>query len=142
MQVQIKLFRNDKEPDDHFYGEPVDHLLNELVGGRDGWSSPREDRSFTPEATLKNSTIRVELHEDGPLFEILVEQIPLIPNYVSALAALIAAWAAVKGKRDPWWKREIQVSVEKHLYSGSPSVEQVERITRFITELGEEDRSK
>jgi hypothetical protein len=143
MQVQIKLYRGaDREPEDHFYGEPVDRILDELIGGREAWSSLREDRSLTPEATLRDATIRVELHEDGPLFQFLVEQIPHIPTYVSTLAAVVSAWAAMKPKKDnPWWKREIQVSVEKHFYSGSPSPQQVERITQFIAELAEEDQA-
>jgi hypothetical protein len=42
----------------------------------------------------------VELHEDGPLIEFLINQVDKIPGYIAAIAAVVSAWAATRQQRE------------------------------------------
>jgi hypothetical protein len=100
MNIRLRLHRPfDRNPDDHLYGEPFDTEVNKLVGGESNWSSPRKDRSQQPRATVQGQGISIELHEDGPLIEFLLQNIDQIPNYISAISGAISAWAATRALR-------------------------------------------
>jgi hypothetical protein len=66
--------------------------------GRERWSQPREQIDGSPRAILEDS-IAIELHEYGPMLDFVVQHVDQIPNYVSALAAVVSAWAAVRTLR-------------------------------------------
>jgi hypothetical protein len=100
LPIQIQLHRPfDRKPDDHVYGEPFDGAADRLVGGKDKWSAPREQRRETPRAQIPGTTMSIELHEDGPLLEFVLQNLNQIPNYVSAIAAVVSAWAATRALR-------------------------------------------
>src|SRR5262245_6893658 len=100
LQIQVQLYRPfDREPSDHEYGEPFDSLADNQVGGADKWSSPRNERPRNPRAVIPGTGVSIELHEDGPLFDFVVQHLDQIPDYLSAIASLVSAWIAVRAQR-------------------------------------------
>ena len=100
MKIQITLNRPyDREPGDHLYGEPFDTEINNLIGGKSNWSSLPEDRSLQPSAKVYDDQISIVLHEDGPLIEFIIKSIDQIPAFISAISAVISAWAATRALR-------------------------------------------
>jgi hypothetical protein len=100
MRILITLSRPfDRHPSDHFYGEPFDAELDKFVGGKSAWSFPREDRSQRPQAKLKDRNISIELHEDGPVIDFIAQNLAQLPDYVSAISAIVSAWAATRALR-------------------------------------------
>lgn len=132
-KAELKLERWDREPGgDHNYGEPIDKLMEELVGG-----SEQFDRSaHNPIAKIPEVDASVELHEDGPLILFLVEQIPAI---LGATAALISAWVAWKSSRslaNQDEQRSVIIKIGKHEYRGSTGKkEELEKIFSFLASL-------
>src|SRR5262245_30767963 len=95
LKVQIQLHRPfDRHPGHHLYGEPFDDVVNRCVGGEDRWSSPRNVQSEIPRASVLGHEISIELHEDGALIHFIVQHADKIPEYISAIAAVVSAWAA------------------------------------------------
>lgn len=100
MKISVQLHRPyDRDPDDHFYGEPFDSKLDILIGGSANWSSPRQDRTQLPAAVIPGQRISVYLHEDGPVFDFVMQNIDKIPDYINAVAALLTAWTAARVAR-------------------------------------------
>jgi hypothetical protein len=100
MKISLQLSRPfDRHPDDHFYGEPFDSKLDQLIGGAAKWSTPRQDRTQMPKAVISGQPISVHLHEDGPIFDFIIQNIDKIPDYLNAVAALLTAWTAVRAAR-------------------------------------------
>jgi hypothetical protein len=100
LSIQIQLHRPfDREPGHHLYGEPFDSAVDTLVGGKKKWSSPRHIQPGIPRAAIPGTDMSIELHEDGPLLEFLLQNIDQIPNYISAVASIVSAWAAARALR-------------------------------------------
>ena len=100
LSIQIQLYRPfDRDPSDHIYGEPFDSAADSLVGGAEKWSSPRDQQAANPRAIIPGTEMSIELHEDGPIIEFIVQQVNQIPNYVGAIAGVVSAWAAVRALR-------------------------------------------
>jgi hypothetical protein len=100
VSIQVQLHRPfDREPNDHVYGEPFDSAADRVIGGKEKWSSPRAQRHETPRAVIPGTEMSIELHEDGPLLEFVLQNVAQIPNYVSAIAAVVSAWAATRALR-------------------------------------------
>ena len=98
--VQLKLCRPyDREPGDHLYAEPFDSAIDKFVGGAASWSSPRASQPGNPAATLPDQSLTVTLHEDGPVFEWIVQNWDQIPNIFNSLAAVVSAWYAARTYR-------------------------------------------
>ena len=118
-QIQLKLCRPyDREPGDHLYAEPFDSELDKFVGGVASWSSPRVSRQEKPSAKLSDQSLTVTLHEDGPVFEWLLQNWDQIPNLVNSLSAIVSAWYAARTfrrsqlpKDDIQGKRQIKINV-------------------------------
>jgi hypothetical protein len=95
--MTLKLCRPyDREPDDHSYGEPFDTEVDAFVGGASAWSLPRNNPEDNPRAAPAGKAVNVELHEDGPLLEFLLNNWQEIPNALGAVAGLISAWYAAR----------------------------------------------
>lgn len=101
MKVAIQLHRPyDREPHDHSYGDPFDSELDKAVGGSDWRSRSTEpDGVDHPTARLADRAIKVELHEDGPVFEFFARALHELPDYIAALASLVSAWITVRARR-------------------------------------------
>ena len=67
--------------------------------GFSGFRGFRDTLILSPRAILEDSGIAIELHEYGPMLDFVVQHVDQIPNYVSALAAVVSAWAAVRTLR-------------------------------------------
>jgi hypothetical protein len=100
LSIQIQLHRPfDREPSNHIYGEPFDMAADRLVGGGEKWSSPRQLGIGNPRAVIPGTEMSIELHEDGPVFDFILQNLDQIPNYVSAIAAVVSAWIAARALR-------------------------------------------
>jgi len=139
--INIRLARVCREGDgDHFYGHPFDQMLDDIVGGTTEWSSPRVQREKTPQAKVKGPDVSVELHEGGPEIQFMIEQ---IPNFMTAFAGLMSAWVAWRSARkEPdiqhmidKARRNIEISVHNHYYTGQPTPEQVKDIALFLSRV-------
>lgn len=123
----------------HSYGGQIDDLLDEIVGG-----SGRLDRTADwPTATLQDAEATVALHEDGPTFQFVLEQ---LPAFVSAATAVFSAWVAWRSKSggssgpEPR-PRGARIRIGDHEYSGPASdIEELESIVRTLVALRSERR--
>lgn len=138
-KVEIKLRRNDTEPDpdeQHRYGPRIDGLLDELAGG-----AGRIDRTVRPfpNARAVSTRARLELHEDGPILQTALEHLPELLN---AAASLLTAWVAWKSARKNlskderrWEQRTVEITVGPHSYAGRPTVKEAKKIARLLASL-------
>jgi hypothetical protein len=98
--ILIELSRKwDREPGDHFYGEPFDSAVDAAVGGRSRWSSPREAGVANPRAVIVGSKLAIELHETGPVLQFVAQHFDQIIASMSMVAGVVAAWAATRAAR-------------------------------------------
>src|SRR5262245_27805711 len=99
LNIKVKLNRPfDRVPSDHFYGEPFDTAVDEAIGGRKNWSALRESHD-QPKASISGQDITIELHEDGPDLHFVLQFLDQIPDYLSAIASVVSAWAATRELR-------------------------------------------
>ena len=134
--VQIKLQRYDREPGgDHVYGAEIDKLIGSSVGGVEKFKSKR----IKPKARITGVEAHLELHEDGPLFQTVIEQIPAL---ISACAALMTAWCMWKSTRKDippavvrTIPRTIRVTVGSHTYEGQLDAKDLKRVANLLASL-------
>lgn len=134
--VRIKLERHDREPGgDHVYGTKIDQFINAAVGGVEKFDRAR----YNPTATISGTKARLELHEDGPLIQTVIEQIPAL---ISACASLITAWCAWKSARKDLppklkrtLRRTVRVSVGSHTYEGQLDPKDLKRVASLLASL-------
>jgi hypothetical protein len=157
VQIAIKFHRWDRENDldqaaahsrkdhlfyTHSYGIAIDALLDELVGGE----GQLRRTNFRPIAELEGSAATVELHEDGPLIQTIIEQIPQIIGAITGLASLWITWKSReseavrkrKKRRGEWVDdpRTVRIKVGDHEYDGRPrDKEQLEKIVRVLVDF-------
>jgi hypothetical protein len=87
--------------------------------------------------------VKVVLHEDGPTFQFVVEQ---IPNFLSAASALFTAWVAWRSKRPkesgtPEPRRTARIEIGEHHYHGpATDAEQLETILRALVAIDSSKR--
>lgn len=120
--VQIKLRREDREPGgDHVYGTKIDKLIGAVVSRAD------------------ETKAHLELHEDGPLIQTVIEQIPAL---ISAGASLITAWCAWRSARKDLppvlkrtLRRTIRVTVGSHTYEGQLAPKDLKRVANLLASL-------
>jgi hypothetical protein len=107
----------------------VDRLIDELAGG-----AGRLDRAADPPtATLADADAMIVLHEDGPTFQFVIEQ---VPAFVSAAAALFSAWTAWRPKQPTPVQdrpRDVHLQIGGNTYSGP--VKDIEEIKSIAAEL-------
>lgn len=142
MEIQVKLYRPfDRDPDDHLYGALFDNELSKIIGGAQNWSSELPDRSKTPKAKVNDAQIEIELHEDGPLIKLLIDNLDQIPIFISSIASIISAWAAVMAvkkkdsKKDEYQKKSgtiIQIGKNKFESEEDLNPNEVKDIATFI----------
>src|SRR5262245_34552674 len=84
-KIWIKLRRTDDYALES-YGKDVLRALDKMAGGTDKWNVSQ----WHGVAPLGRSKARIERHEDGPEIANLV--ITQLPNYISAIAALVTLW--------------------------------------------------
>lgn len=134
--VQVKLQRNDREPGgDHVYGAKIDELIGASVGGVD-----KLDRTqVNPRARIPKVNARLELHEDGPLIQTVIEQIPAL---ISACAALMTAWCVWRSTRKDippavkrTIRRTIRVTVGSHTFEGPLGAKDLKRVANLLASL-------
>ena len=100
LSIQVQLRRPfDREPSDHLYGEPFDSAADAIVGGAARWSSPRTVQPGNPRAVIPGTSLSLELHEDGPLIDFILQNLDQIPNYISAITSIVFAWIAARALR-------------------------------------------
>lgn len=135
--VHIKLQRHDREPGgDHVYGTKIDKLIGAAVGGAKKFDRTQNN----PAAPVSGTKARLELHEDGPLIETVIEQIPAL---ISACASLITAWCAWRSARKDLppklkrtLRRTVRVTVGTHTYEGQLAPKDLKRVANLLTSLG------
>ena len=90
--LRFKLRRSDEFTLES-YGPDVHRALDRLIGGKEKWDLTKDHGA----ARLGRTRARVERHEDGPeIIGLLIEQ---LPNYVTALSALVSLWFARPKKK-------------------------------------------
>ena len=135
--VRIKLERYDREPGgEHVYGAKIDELISAAVGGVEKFDRTQHN----PTATISGTKVRLELHEDGPLIQTVIEQIPAL---ISACAALITAWCAWKSARKDLppklrrtLRRTVRITVGSHTYEGQLDPKNLKRVANLLASLG------
>jgi hypothetical protein len=156
--VVVQFYRWDRENDldpsvaqdnfrlfDHSYGDEIDGLLDELVGG-----AGRLDRTADwPTGTLQDVAATVVLHEDGPTFQFILEQ---LPAFVGAATSVFSAWVAWRSTRpraatDPEPRRRgARIEIGDHQYFGPASdTEELQSVVRTLaamTSEGDSGRSR
>ena len=153
MKIEIKLHRPyDRDPGDHHYGDLFDKAINELIGGFGNWSEPPDDiKVQNPKAKVRDKEIFLELHEDGPLIHFIADNIDQIPNYISAIASIISAWAAVRAikKKDPGKEDYLKesgtiIKVGKNKFESREDLDpnRVKEVIKFIDSLTPKNTSQ
>jgi hypothetical protein len=136
-KVLVKLERDDREPGgDHVYGARIDKLIAATVGGVEKFNR----RQYNPSARIPGTNARIELHEDGPLIQTVIEQIPAL---IGACASLITAWCAwrstrkdLPAKHKRTLRRTVRVTVGNHTYEGQLAPKDVKRVASLLASLG------
>jgi hypothetical protein len=100
------------------YAEPFDSAIDAFVGGASSWSSSRAAHPGNPSAKLAGEQLTITLHEDGPVFDWLLQNWDQIPNIFNSIAAIVSAWYAARTYRksqlpkgDVREKREARIKV-------------------------------
>jgi hypothetical protein len=122
--IEVWFWRWDREPKVHYYGTPVDRALDELAGGAN-----RLDRTVTlpgyPTATIGDTGVAFELHEDGVQLQLLVEH---VPAFLEAIGTLLLAWVAFRPRGVGRTERSVKIRVGEHSYEGNPNRDELEPI--------------
>ena len=117
----------------HFYGARIDRLLDELVGG-----GGFDRRAEWPTAEVPETAVTITLHEDGPTFMFVLEQ---LPAFMSAAAAVFTAWMAWRRAREVR-SRFARIEIGGHTYTGpASSVEELGTVVRMLAALAPEERA-
>jgi hypothetical protein len=139
--VVVQFYRWDRENDldpsvlqtdhyrfDHSYGDEIDRVLDELVGG-DGF-----DRSVQwPTREVPGTGITVTLHEDGPMWQFLIEQLPV---FITAATGAFTTWMAWRSAREERRSRSTRIEVRGHSYAGPiTDPEQLATVARTLAAL-------
>jgi hypothetical protein len=125
---------------EHSYGDDIDRLVDELAGP----DQPLDRSIDWPTATLPDSEVVMVLHEDGPTFQLILEQ---LPAFVSAATGLFSAWVAWRSKKpteagqvEP--RRTARIEIGGHRYEGPVrNVEDLEALVRTLAAMESEGDS-
>ena len=88
---------------------------------------------------MPETRVKDRLHEDGPTFKFLIEQ---LPAFIGATTGVFTAWMAWRSAREERRSRSARVEIGGHTYSGSAgSPEELETIVRTVAALTPEERA-
>jgi hypothetical protein len=118
----------------HSYGNEIDRILDELAG-------PFDRTIEWPTGPVADTGVTVVLHEDGPTFQLVFEQ---LPQFISAATGLFSAWVAWRStrRREPGGvepRRTARIEIGEHTYVGpATDPEQLADVVRAIAAMEKE----